>query len=141
MKGCEKSGYSRSSNGTWFRLWARTVAFSPHDQAVRQIDRLASRWDLFIIRGRVSDVVEGEDLLQYPMERMREERDFDSIDPVFFTTSNVGGAGPAIGKPVAPLKDANDIAELARLDVLVSCQGGILDYHGCLVFSPHPSVR
>ncbi len=58
------------------------------------------------------------------MERMREERDFDAIDPAFFTTSNVGGAGPAIGKPVAPLKDANDIAELAKLDVLVSCQGG-----------------
>ncbi|MGD9895375.1 MAG: thiolase family protein, partial [Dehalococcoidia bacterium] len=25
--------------------------------------------------------------------------------------------------------------------VLVSCQGGVLDYHGCLVLSPHPSVR
>jgi hypothetical protein len=58
------------------------------------------------------------------MERMREERDFDAIDPVFFTTSNIGGAGPAIGKPVAPLKDANDVAELAKLDVLVSSQGG-----------------
>ncbi len=58
------------------------------------------------------------------MERMRDERDFDRIDPVFFTTSNVGGAGPSIGKPVSPLKDANDIRELAKLDVLVSCQGG-----------------
>jgi aspartate-semialdehyde dehydrogenase len=58
------------------------------------------------------------------MERMREERDFDAIDPVFFTTSNVGGAGPSIGKAVPPLKDANDIAALARNDVLVSCQGG-----------------
>ena len=48
------------------------------------------------------------------MERMREERDFDAIDPVFFTTSNVGGAGPAIGKPVPPLKDANDIAASSR---------------------------
>jgi aspartate-semialdehyde dehydrogenase len=57
------------------------------------------------------------------MERMREERDFDTIDPVFFTTSNVGGAGPAIGKPVAALKDAGDIAQLARHEVLVSCQG------------------
>jgi aspartate-semialdehyde dehydrogenase len=69
------------------------------------------------------------------MERMREERDFDAIDPVFFTTSNVGGAGPAIGKPVAPLKDANDIKELARHDVLVSCQGG--DY----TKSIHPKLR
>jgi aspartate-semialdehyde dehydrogenase len=58
------------------------------------------------------------------MERMREERDFDLIDPVFFTTSNVGGAGPAIGKPVPPLKDANDIAELKKHEVLITCQGG-----------------
>ena len=58
------------------------------------------------------------------MERMRDERDFDRIDPVFFTTSNVGGAGPSIGKTISTLKDANDIRELAKLDVLVSCQGG-----------------
>ncbi len=58
------------------------------------------------------------------MERMREERDFDHIDPVFFTTSNVGGPGPSVGKPVTALKDANDIKELAKLEVLVSCQGG-----------------
>ena len=69
------------------------------------------------------------------MERMREERDFDAIDPVFFTTSNIGGAGPAIGKPVAPLKDANDVAELAKLDVLVSSQGG--DY----TKSVYPKLR
>jgi aspartate-semialdehyde dehydrogenase len=58
------------------------------------------------------------------MERMRAERDFDAIDPVFFTTSNVGGAGPVIGKPVAALKDANDIAALSRCEILISCQGG-----------------
>lgn len=58
------------------------------------------------------------------MERMRAEGDFEHIDPVFFTTSNVGGRGPDIGKPVAPLKDANDIAELARHEVLITCQGG-----------------
>ncbi len=69
------------------------------------------------------------------MERMREERDFDAIDPVFFTTSNVGGAGPAVGRPVAALEDANDIKELARHDVLVSCQGG--DY----TKSIHPKLR
>jgi aspartate-semialdehyde dehydrogenase len=69
------------------------------------------------------------------MERMREERDFDAIDPVFFTTSNVGGAGPAIGKPVGPLKDANDVAELKKHDILVSCQGG--DY----TKSIHPKLR
>jgi aspartate-semialdehyde dehydrogenase len=69
------------------------------------------------------------------MERMREERDFDAIEPVFFTTSSVGGAGPAIGKPVAPLKDANDVAELAKHDILVSCQGG--DY----TKSVYPKLR
>jgi aspartate-semialdehyde dehydrogenase len=58
------------------------------------------------------------------MERMRDERDFDPIEPVFFTTSNVGGTGPAIGKAVAPLKDAADIGELAKNEILVSCQGG-----------------
>ncbi len=58
------------------------------------------------------------------MERMREERDFDPIEPVFFTTSNVGGPGPAIGKKVGPLKDAKDVRELAKLDIVITCQGG-----------------
>ena len=59
------------------------------------------------------------------MERMREEKDFDSIKPTFFTTSNVGGAGPTIGgKPTGALKDANDINELKKHDVLITCQGG-----------------
>jgi aspartate-semialdehyde dehydrogenase len=58
------------------------------------------------------------------MERMREERDFDDIDPVFFTTSNVGGPGPSVGKAATALKDASDVKGLAKLDVLVSCQGG-----------------
>ena len=58
------------------------------------------------------------------MERMREERDFEQVDPVFFTTSNVGGPGPSVGRPVTALKDASDIKELAKLDILVSAQGG-----------------
>ena len=69
------------------------------------------------------------------MERMREERDFDAIDPVFFTTSNVGGTGPSIGKPVPSLKDANDVAELKKHDILISCQGG--DYTKAI----HPKLR
>ena len=32
------------------------------------------------------------------MERMQAERDFALIEPVFFTTSNAGGAAPAHGK-------------------------------------------
>ena len=58
------------------------------------------------------------------MERMREERDFDLINPLFFSTSQSGTAGPAIGKPVPPVKDANDLGALKTADVLISCQGG-----------------
>ena len=58
------------------------------------------------------------------MQRMLEERDFDLIEPVFFTTSNVGGQGPAIGKDIPALKDAYDINELKTLDVILTCQGG-----------------
>ncbi|MGD1074678.1 MAG: aspartate-semialdehyde dehydrogenase, partial [Thermodesulfovibrionales bacterium] len=39
------------------------------------------------------------------MSRMKEERDFDFVDPVFFTTSHVGGKGPDIGRSVPALKD------------------------------------
>lgn len=58
------------------------------------------------------------------MQRMLEERDFDLIEPVFFTTSNVGGQGPAIGKDIAALKDAYSIEDLKGLDVILTCQGG-----------------
>ena len=58
------------------------------------------------------------------MGRMKEERDFDHIDPVFFTTSNPGGKGPDIGKDTPPLKDANSIDELKAMDVIITCQGG-----------------
>ncbi|MDZ7922994.1 MAG: aspartate-semialdehyde dehydrogenase [Marinagarivorans sp.] len=58
------------------------------------------------------------------MGRMREENDFASIDPVFFTTSNVGGAAPNVGKEVPALQDANDIGVLKEMDAIISCQGG-----------------
>lgn len=58
------------------------------------------------------------------MQRMLEERDFELIDPVFFSTSKVGGAGPDVGKPTLPLKNANDPAAFAGLDAIVTCQGG-----------------
>lgn len=59
------------------------------------------------------------------MQRMRDENDFAHIEePVFFTTSQVGQAGPDIGKDIAPLKDANDINALKNMDAIVSCQGG-----------------
>jgi len=58
------------------------------------------------------------------MQRMQAERDFDHIEPVFFTTSQVGGQGPAIGRDTAPLKDASSIDALKAMDVIVTCQGG-----------------
>lgn len=58
------------------------------------------------------------------MQRMQEEGDFELIEPHFFTTSNVGGRGPAIGREVAPLADAISVDALKAMDVIISCQGG-----------------
>ena len=58
------------------------------------------------------------------MQRMQAERDFDLIDPVFYSTSNVGGIAPAIGKDIAPLRDAHDIKALQSMEVIITCQGG-----------------
>ena len=58
------------------------------------------------------------------VQRMREEHDFDLVVPSFFSTSQVGTAGPAIGAPTEPVKDAKDLTALSAMDVLISCQGG-----------------
>ena len=58
------------------------------------------------------------------MQRMREENDFQRIEAVFFSTSSVGGAAPKEASDGGGLKDANDLRELAKCDVLISCQGG-----------------
>ncbi len=59
------------------------------------------------------------------MQRMAEENDFARIgEPVFFTTSQVGQAGPDIGKEIPPLRDAHDIDALKAMDAIVTCQGG-----------------
>jgi aspartate-semialdehyde dehydrogenase len=59
------------------------------------------------------------------MQRMTEERDFELIEPVFFSTSNVGGEGPSVGgRATGRLGDANDIDALKKLDVIMTCQGG-----------------
>lgn len=58
------------------------------------------------------------------MQRMREEKDFDLIDPVFFSTSQTGQAGPDIGKDIPLLQDASDIESLKKMDVIITCQGG-----------------
>ena len=59
------------------------------------------------------------------LQRMRAEDDFSLIDePLFFTTSQAGQPGPDIGRQVPALVDAGDLDALAKMDVVVTCQGG-----------------
>ncbi len=58
------------------------------------------------------------------MQRMHAEQDFALIEPVFFSTSQVGAMGPFIGKETAPLKDARSVADLKAMDIVITCQGG-----------------
>lgn len=58
------------------------------------------------------------------MERMQSEGDFNHIEPVFFSTSQTGQAGPDVGKPITTLQNAFDITILAEQDIIISCQGG-----------------
>ena len=72
------------------------------------------------------------------MNRMIEEGDFEHFTPVFFSTSNAGGQAPDFGGVITnagTLKDANDISELAKCDVIITCQGG--DYTKAV----HPALR
>jgi aspartate-semialdehyde dehydrogenase len=58
------------------------------------------------------------------MDRMQAEGDFDLIEPVFFSTSNAGGAAPAMAKNETKLQDAHDIDALKRCDIIITAQGG-----------------
>ncbi|MDM0043585.1 aspartate-semialdehyde dehydrogenase [Variovorax dokdonensis] len=58
------------------------------------------------------------------MDRMAEERDFDLIEPLFFSTSNAGGKAPAMAKNETTLQNAFDIEALKRCDIIVTAQGG-----------------
>ncbi len=59
------------------------------------------------------------------MQRMEEERDFDLIQPVFFTTSQKGQPAPQFGgKDCGLLEDAFDLGALQALDIIITCQGG-----------------
>ncbi len=58
------------------------------------------------------------------MDRMQAEGDFDLIEPVFFSTSNAGGAAPAQAKNETTLKDALDIEALKKCEVIITAQGG-----------------
>ena len=77
-------------------------------------------------RGMVGSVLVG---------RMRDERDFDLVDPLFFSTSQPGSKGPDIGRAIAPVADAKSLAALKDMDIIISCQGG--DYTNEM----HPKLR
>src|SRR5260221_1959487 len=78
------------------------------------------------------------------LDRMREEKDFEHVAPVFCSTSQAGVAAPDLGCAAsaqdaksahAKVHDANDIAALAKLPMLISAQGG--DYTEDI----HPRLR
>ncbi len=59
------------------------------------------------------------------MQRMVEEGDFEHVEPLYFSTSAVGGKAPLLaGKEAAPLQDAMSIEALSRMDIVITCQGG-----------------
>lgn len=62
------------------------------------------------------------------MQRMQDEGDFANINPVFFSTSNAGGAAPSFagsaGGTAGKLEDAFDVDTLAKLPIIVTAQGG-----------------
>ena len=59
------------------------------------------------------------------MQRMVEERDFDHIEPVYFSTSAAGGKAPTLGgKEGGNLQDAMSIDALRQCDIVITCQGG-----------------
>jgi len=58
------------------------------------------------------------------MDRMTAERDFDLIEPLFFSTSNAGGNAPVQAKNETKLQNAFDIEQLKRCDIIITAQGG-----------------
>lgn len=58
------------------------------------------------------------------MHRMQAEGDFDHIDPIFFSTSNAGGAAPKMARSETTLWDANNVDALSKCDVILTAQGG-----------------
>ncbi len=58
------------------------------------------------------------------MDRMAQEKDFDLIEPLFFSTSNAGGPAPSVAKNETKLQNASDITALKRCDIILTCQGG-----------------
>lgn len=58
------------------------------------------------------------------MQRMAEEGDFKLIEPVFYSTSQIGAPAPDIHQGPGRLENAFDIESLKTLDIVITCQGG-----------------
>ena len=58
------------------------------------------------------------------MDRMIQEKDFDLIEPLFFSTSNAGGTAPSMAKNETTLQDASNIEQLKRCEIIITAQGG-----------------
>uniref|UniRef100_UPI00333F1CD7 aspartate-semialdehyde dehydrogenase n=1 Tax=Castellaniella defragrans TaxID=75697 RepID=UPI00333F1CD7 len=69
------------------------------------------------------------------MQRMRDENDFSLFEPVFFSTSNAGGAAPDWADGAPALADAYDIEALRKLPIILTAQGG--DYTSAV----YPKLR
>jgi aspartate-semialdehyde dehydrogenase len=77
--------------------------------------KIGNRVGLVGWRGMVGSVL---------MDRMQAEKDFELIEPVFFSTSNAGGVAPVMAKNETRLLDGNDIQALKACDIIITCQGG-----------------
>ena len=58
------------------------------------------------------------------MDRMIQEKDFDLIEPLFFSTSNAGGTSPSMAKNETTLQDAFNLEQLKRCEIIITAQGG-----------------
>lgn len=81
----------------------------------KTVDKTMKKVGLVGWRGMVGSVL---------LERMEKQNDFANIDTTFFTTSQAGQLGPDLAGGAKPLLDASDVSELAKMDIIVTCQGG-----------------
>tara|TARA_B100001063_G_scaffold24056_1_gene18309 strand:+ start:307 stop:1446 length:1140 start_codon:yes stop_codon:yes gene_type:complete len=81
----------------------------------KTVDKTMKKVGLVGWRGMVGSVL---------LERMKKQNDFANIDTTFFTTSQAGQLGPDLAGDAKPLLDASDVSELAKMDIIVTCQGG-----------------
>ena len=81
----------------------------------KTVDKTMKKVGLVGWRGMVGSVL---------LERMKKQNDFANIDTTFFTTSQAGQLGPDLSGDAKPLLDASNVSELAKMDIIVTCQGG-----------------